>query len=209
MMRDLAQQLGSFELSFQDILLAAFANPITSIRDFLDLFKKLTVAVENLQGLLDVGDLKVSVLHLLKNGAPDGFELLPADRSILLGGFALELQLSRIGQVLRNSKSNVGEITVAESCKRSRAANRNVLNRDLWIRRSGNLRRNLSRRLPAPASRENIGIVARGFVQQGGEGSRQIGRGQSEREKEHDQTGFEGFHRSSCSPEAERLRPVA
>ena len=128
MMRDLAQQLGSFELSFQDILLAAFANPIAPVRDFLDLFKKLAVAVENLQGLLDVSDLKVSFLHLLKNGAPDGFELLPADRGILLGGFALELQLSRIRQVLRDPESDVGEIAVAESGKRSRTANRNVLN---------------------------------------------------------------------------------
>src|SRR5579863_6252026 len=102
MMGDLAQQLGSFELSFQDVLLGSFADPIAPIRDFLDLFKKLTVAVENLQGLLHISDLKVSVLHLLKNGAPDGLELLPADRRILLGSFALEFQLSGIGQILRD-----------------------------------------------------------------------------------------------------------
>src|ERR1700674_1038335 len=96
MMRNLAQQLGSFELSFQHILLAALADAIPPIRDSLDLFKQPAIAVENLQGLLDIGDLKVRFLHLLKDGAPYGFEFLPAYGGVLLGGFALELQLSRI-----------------------------------------------------------------------------------------------------------------
>ena len=80
MMRDFTQQLGSFELSFQHILLTALANAIASVCDFLDLFKKLTVAVENLQGLLDISDLKVRFLHLLKNGAPVRLRASPCRR---------------------------------------------------------------------------------------------------------------------------------
>src|SRR5437868_9312352 len=113
MMRDLAQQLGSFELSFQDILLAAFAHSIAPIRNSLDLLQQLAVAIENLLGLLEIGDLKVRFLHLLKNRAPDHFKLFPADCGILPGGFALEFQLSRILHVLRDPESNVGELAIA------------------------------------------------------------------------------------------------
>ena len=48
-------------------------------------------------------------------------------------------------------------------------------------------------RLPAPSSRENIWIVARRFVQQRGEGSRLIGCGQPQGQREHDEPASKVF----------------
>src|ERR1041385_2550346 len=124
MMRNLAQQLGPFKLSLQHILLAALADTVARIGDLLDLLQDLPVALEDLQRLLHVRNLKIGFLDLLKNGSPHGFQLVPADCSVLLRRFALELELSRIRKILRYAKSEVGEVAVAVPSKRSRTSNR-------------------------------------------------------------------------------------
>src|SRR6185437_2586478 len=207
-----------FKLSFQHILLLTLSNTIAGIGNFLDLIEELAISVENLQRLLNVGGLKVGFLHLLNNQTLHRFELGPADGGVLLCGFAFELQLSRIRKILRDAESHISEVAIAVAGKRPRTADRKGLYRDLRIGQGGDLRRNLSCRLPAPSGSKNIGIVPRCLIEQSRKWcGRRICGWQIQIQTEQEEAGFEDSHRCasafdrSCeSPvDGERFNPAA
>ena len=164
---DFAQEFGALELGLQQVLLVAHSGAVARVGSFLNLLEQLPVAFEDVQCFREIGELEICRFDLATDGTPNRFVLLLTNVCVSFRNFALQSQFSRIGNILRDAETDVREVAVRISGKRSRTADADMLQRELRIGKRRDLRRHLLRRFPSLPRRLNLRIVFVGFLHQG------------------------------------------
>src|SRR5579859_4876218 len=93
--------------------------------------------------------MEIRALQLSEDGPAHGFDLLPRNICVAFRNLTLQAQLTRIRNVLRNTETKVGKVAVGVAGEGARAADADMLQIELWVGQSRDLRSNLFGRLPA------------------------------------------------------------
>ena len=106
-----------------------------------------------------VREFEVGVLKLLEHISRHRLDIGMDTFRVVLGDFRAQAPLSRIRNLLRSSKPDVGEVTVCVSGKRTRAAHAELLYRNLRVRQSSRSLGRLARSFIAMPGGQDLRII--------------------------------------------------
>src|SRR5580692_7683020 len=152
-------------------MLCAHARAVAGICRLLHLLEQLTVLFEDRKRLRQVGQLEIRSFEFCENAAAHRLDLLLRNIGFAPRNLTFQAQLARIWNVLRNTQADVGEFAVGVASKRTRAANAEMLQRELRVWERRDLCRNLLCCFEAMPRRFDLRIVLLRFREQLGEWS--------------------------------------
>src|SRR5712664_115268 len=156
---DFAKQLRLLQLRLEDVLLCSHARAVAAVGGLFHLLEQLAVLFEDRKCFGEVRELEIRALQLSEDGAAHGLDLLLRNIRVASRNLTPQAQLTRIRNVLRNTETEVSEVAVRVSGERPRAADTQMLQGELRIGQSGDLRWHLFRRLPASPRGFDLWIV--------------------------------------------------
>ena len=168
---DFAKQLRFLQLRLEDVLLRSHAGTVAGVGGLFHLLEQLAVLFEDRECFGEIRELEIRALEFGEDGAAHGLDLLLRNIRVAFRNLALQAQLARIRNVLRDAEAKVGKVAVGVAGKGARTANADMLQIELRVGQRGDLRRNLFRRLPALPRRFDLRIVLLRFREQLGERS--------------------------------------
>ena len=142
--RELLQNLGVLQLSFQHILLVALAHAVTCLGRLLYLAQQLVTPLQNPEGLLNVGQVEIDHLEISHYRSADRIGLRFHRVRFVFGNTGAQLPFARVRDVLRRAEPDVREVAIAVTRERAWAADAELLHRELRLRKSRGLPGNIS-----------------------------------------------------------------
>src|SRR6185437_864596 len=130
---DLAEQFGFFKLRLQQVLLVSHSRAILCVSGLRGLIEQFAIALKDRKRLRQIGQSEVCGFDVRQHLPTHGLVLLLRDSAILLRDLPLEAQFTWIREVLRRTKSDVRKVAVRVSGERTRAADAELLDLDLWV----------------------------------------------------------------------------
>ena len=164
--RVLLQDLGGLELRLDQVLLQTLSQAIPGFCDLLDLLQLLLIAIENRQRLRVIEQLEVDLLDLFLDLTLRGFIAMPGVLGVFFGLGFLQAKLAGTRDVLRDAEAGVIEVAALITREWLRTADREMLERHLWIGHRRRLDRHLRLSLPVAPRREHDRAAGKGLVDQ-------------------------------------------
>src|SRR5216684_5028736 len=124
---EFAKQLRFLELRLEDVLLCSHARAVAGVGGLFHLLEHLAVLFEDRECFGEIRELEIRALELSEDGAAHGLDLLLRNIRFAFRDLALQAQLARIWNVLRNTETEVGKVAVRVAGEGARAADTDML----------------------------------------------------------------------------------
>ncbi len=143
--------------AFDQVLLQTLSQAIPGFYDLLDLLQLLLIAIENRQRLCVIEKLEVDLLDLFLDRTLRSFVATPGVVGVFFGLGFLQAKLAGTRDVLRDTEAGVIKVAALVTREWLRTADREMLQRHLWIGQRRRLDRHLRLSLPVTPRREHDG----------------------------------------------------